>query len=372
MRIFFSTGEASGEYHAVALLQAMRRRSAEKIEAAGIGAERMRSAGVELWADNRTWAAVGVVDAVEKIPRLAALGVGLAIRLLRSATDVAVLIDFGAFNLRLARLLRTLRFRGPIVYYIPPSAWLDDPVRARKVARASTPLTIFRHQRDFYAGLGLEVFFFGHPLVSLVAERPRRPAPPATGGTIAILPGSRRGELERHVPPLLAAAEALALERPLARFLVGAAHADARAFVAERLTHYPQLSCEIVDGAQAALAGADAAWIASGTAVLEAALMGIPSVLLYITSNAQARIARRVMAPIGREFIGLPNLVLGRAVVPEILQDSATPWALTSAMREILRHPEVQLDALGGLREALGPPDALDRCAEFVLERARP
>ncbi|MBV8074319.1 MAG: hypothetical protein JO140_02730 [Candidatus Eremiobacteraeota bacterium] len=370
MRVFFSTGEPSGEYQAVELAKAMQGLAPEPLQLEGVGADRMRAAGFAVRVDTTGWASLGWLEAIGKIPRLLAIMVWTALRLRLDPPELIVLVDFGAFNLRLARQLRRTGYRGPIVYYIPPGAWLDRAAQARKVAAATRPLTVFAHQRDFYAGLGLECAFFGHPLGSLVAPRAPRPAPPPDGGTLALLPGSRTAEIERHMVPLLSAAQALALQRPKLELFIGAASPALAARIQTHLERFGAMRAHVVAGAKAALENADAAWIASGTAVLEAALMGVPSVLLYVTSEAQAKMARRMYAKIGGRYLGLPNLVLGRGVIPEFWQEEATGSALAEAMRTILLDPAAQLAELGGLRKALGAADALERCARFVLDAA--
>lgn len=370
MRVFFSTGEPSGEYHAVELAKAMQAaRPQERFAFEGIGSERMRSAGFSVAVDNKGWASLGPLEAVGKIPKLLWIMLSLATRLRMRPPDAIVLVDFGAFNLRLARQLRRTGYRGPIVYYIPPGAWFDRPEQAKMVAAATNAVTVFAHQREFYAGLGLRVEFFGHPLATLIPPRTPRPAPPEDGGTVALLPGSRRAEIDRHMMPLLSAASGLILERPKLDIVIGAATQELRATIDEYLHRLPHLPARIVDGARAALENADAALIASGTAVLEAALMGVPSVLFYITSPAQARYARKMYARIGGRFIGLPNLVLQRSVIPELWQEYATPSGLCEELRKVLAEPEAQLRELAGLRDALGSADALHRVARFVLEQ---
>jgi lipid-A-disaccharide synthase len=371
MRVFFSTGEPSGEYHAVELAKAMRRLGNADFRFEGIGSERMRAAGFNVVVETKGWASLGPIEAAAKVPRLLLTMLLLATWLRFRPPTLIVFVDFGAFNLRFARHLRRIGYPGPIVYYIPPGAWLDRVPQARMVAAATTPITVFAHQRDFYARLGLRTEFFGHPLASLVPARPKRNAPPSDGGTIALLPGSRHAEIGRHMPPLLSAARLLVRERPALELVISAATMELRARIETYFAGAHDLRVRIVDGAFAALADADAAWIASGTAVLEAALLGVPSVLLYITSAAQARIGRRVYARVGGRWIGLPNLVLERLVIPELWQEAATPAALAEEMRKILSDPAAQLQELSGLRAALGPPDALERIARFVLDCAR-
>jgi lipid-A-disaccharide synthase len=365
MRVFFSTGEASGELLASDLLSAMRNRTA--VEAEGIGDLRLERAGVQIVQRNRGWASMGVFEALRKVPRtlIAALRVAFALR--RAPPDLVVLVDFGAFNLRLAAMLRALGFAKPIVYYAPPSAWLDSAKRARRVASLCDALTIFRHQAEFYRSLGLPIGYLGHPLVSTIAAREPRPAPPADGGVLALLPGSRAGEIERHTPRLLDALARVRETRPNVRALLVAADDDAQKHVEHLLALRSPLPLEIVRDARAALREADAAAIASGTAVLEAALIGTPTVALYVLSEAQAKIARRVYRG---KYVTLPNLVVDAPVVPELLQQAATPAALAEQILALLAQPQLQHDGYARVRAALGPPDSLQQNADWVLAAA--
>lgn len=366
MRVFLCTGEASGELLAADLLAAMRARGAV-VDAEGIGDARLERAGVRLWHRTRGWASLGPIDALRKIPRLLAIMWATALRLARRPPDLVVLVDFGAFNVRLAKSLRHFGSRVPIVYYFPPAAWLDNAARARDVAGTTDALTAFSHQRDFYRSLGLPIGYYGHPLASTIAPRaPRAPAP-ARGGAVALLPGSRSGEIERHTPRLLDALAVIRLSRPDVTATLVAADDDAqRAFEHLLALRSPQ-PVTIVRDARAALDGADAAAIASGTAVLEAALIQTPAAALYVLSEAQAKIARRVYKG---TYITLPNLVTNEPIVPELLQENATPDAIAAALSALLDEPDRQLAGYERVRAALGAPDALDRCAAFALDAA--
>jgi lipid-A-disaccharide synthase len=356
------------------------RRLAPSTAFAGIGSERMEAAGIELTQRTTGWASLGPVEALGRIAPLLASGLRHALWIRRAPWDLVVLVDFGAFNLRLARWLRATGYRRPILYFFPPGAWFDKPAQARAVARNTTALTPFEHQRNFYESLGLPVVWFGHPLASLVKPRPPRPAAPPEGGVVAILPGSRAGELTRHLPPLLAACKLLRARRPRVRFAIAAADADAERRIRDELDRSflpPYVAADpgetagtgfaIVRGARTALDVADAAWIASGTAVLEAALREVPSVALYIVSDAQVAIARRIWK---RPYITLPNILLGRMVVPECLQEEATPQRLADEIAKLLNDPSQQLAAVRELRRKLGDPAALERSAAFALELA--
>jgi lipid-A-disaccharide synthase len=363
VRVFFSTGEASGELLASDLLTAMRATGCA-IEADGIGDARLEGAGVSLWHRTRGWASMGLIGALRRIPPLLTIMWATALRLARTPPDLVVLVDFGAFNIRLAKTLRLLGSRVPIVYYFPPAAWLDNAKRARTVARTTRALTAFVHQRDFYASLGLPIGYAGHPLGSTIAPRTPRASPDAQGGTIALLPGSRGAEIERHTPRLLDAVALVRLTRPhIAATLVAVDDEAQRAFEHWLALRSPQ-PVTIVRSSREALTGADVAVIASGTAVLEAALLETPAVALYVLSEAQAKMARRVYRG---AFITLPNLVTGEAIVPELLQEAATPDALAAAILALLDAPQRQLAGYARVRAALGPPDALARCAAFAI-----
>lgn len=368
MRYFLSSGEPSGELAATLLAQAIRRVDPQaKFE--GIGSARMRESGISLWRDHRGWASMGPLAAVPRIPKLLVVMLQTARHIAQTKPDLVVLVDFGAFNIRLAKRLRAIGYSGPVLDVFPPATWLDRERAAREVAAVAMPLTAFAHQRDFYRSLGLPVAYFGHPLAGQYTLRPPRLAPPADGGVVALLPGSRGGELRHHAPRLLAAFAHLRERRAQLRGIIGAADDRAHAQLHATLQQTNVAAdITIVRGTQAAIAPADAAWVASGTAVLECALSGVPAVALYVIAPILVRHARRVYS--GR-FITLPNLVLDRPVIPELLQDAATPQHLAAAMDGVLADPDVQYRELERLREALGPPDALDQCAAFAVNLAR-
>ncbi|GAC1654202.1 MAG: lipid-A-disaccharide synthase [Vulcanimicrobiaceae bacterium] len=367
MRYFFSTGEASGEMSATLLARAISHVD-QQARFEGIGGDRMLEAGFTLWRHTRGWGGMGPIEALGKIPKLYAAMWLTALRLRQRPPDLIVLIDFGAFNLRLAKSLRLLGARAPILYFFPPGAWLDRPSQARLVARVAKALVPFEHQRDFYRSLALEVQYFGHPLASAYELRAPRPAPPPDGGVVAILPGSRQGELRLHLGVLLDALELLRKSRPKLRAQIGSADAAAHEFIRDALAARGMSDVRILRSAPAALADVDAAWIASGTAVLEAALGGVPSIAMYILSAAQARIARRVYSG---DWITIPNLVLRKRVVPELLQEAASASALADEMQTLLAEPWVQYEQLLDLRAALGPPGALARCAQLAVSLAK-
>jgi lipid-A-disaccharide synthase len=367
VRYFFSTGEPSGESSAVLLANAIRAIDPQATFE-GIGAQRMRDAGFTIWRDHTGWASMGPRAALPRIPKLLATMWRTAFHLRRTQPDLIVLVDFGVFNLRLAMTLRRLRYAGPVLDLFPPGTWLDNARKAQDVSSVAVPLTAFEHQAKFYESLGLPVVYFGHPLTGEYRLRPPRTAPATGDGTVAILPGSRTGELRHHLPAVIDAFALLQRRRPNARAVFGAADERAEAGIARAIARRRLPHATVVRGAGTALAEADAAWVASGTAVLETALSGVPAVALYIVTPILVKHGRTL---IKHRFITLPNLVLGREVVPELLQEQATPQRLVDEMETILRDPSKQYSQFEALREALGPPDALTRCAQFAVALAK-
>lgn len=368
MRYFVSTGEASGELTAT-LLAAEIRRLDPQATFEGIGAGRMRGAGFSLWRNHTGWATLGLFHAIPRIPKMLVTGLLTARHIAKTSPDIVILVDFGAFHMRLARVLRILGYRKPVLDVFPPGAWFDQAKRARAVARDMTPVTAFEHQRDFYRGLGLPVHYFGHPLAARYAMRAARPAPPRDGGTVALLPGSRAQELRYHLPALCAALVQLRESRPNLRAVFAAADARSRDAIAQAVREFGvQDRTEVADGALAAMENADAAWVASGTAVLEAVLSGIPSIAFYIVNPRLARYARHIYR---RQWYTLPNLVLNREVVREIMQEEATPENLARAMNDLLNDPQAAYAPYGAVRDALGSPDALAQIAAFAVALAK-
>lgn len=368
MRYFFSTGEASGELNAVLLGRALTAYDPQA-QFEGIGAERMTAEHWTLWRDNTGWASMGPLAAIPRIPKLLATMWRTALHVNATKPDLLVLVDFGVFNMRLAKTLRTrLNYQGPIMYLFPPATWLDKEGVAQAVGSMTVPVTAFAHQYEFYKSHRLPIMFFGHPLAGQYEQRPSRPAPPLDGGTLALLPGSRGTELQYHVPAMLAALRELRVARPKLRAVFGAADERCERALNRTIAREKIDGVSVVRGLAAAIAEADAAFVASGTAVLETVLSGVPSVVTYIINPVLVRHARSIYS--GR-FIALPNLVLNRELVPELLQDDATPQALAAAMEAVLEDPSLQYEQFAQVREKLGPAGALENCAKFAVALAK-
>ncbi|MBC5825748.1 MAG: hypothetical protein GIW99_11305 [Candidatus Eremiobacteraeota bacterium] len=366
--VFISAGEASGDLQAALLVDSVRKLR-PRTSFAAVGSSRLRAAGASLVADSSEWASIGPVSALGRVPALYRALRRLEAMLAADPPRLLVTVDFGAFHIRLLQRLRRNGYTGDAVYYFPPGAWLDDPGQARAVAAVSTALTPFAHQRDFYDGVGVRAQYFGHPLVSVIPSRP--PPPRHAAPHIAIFPGSRREEVARHLPTL---ARAAALSQRLSvRWQIVAASPARRAQITAGWKRFGgPLAAVEVTATEQALDSADLAWVASGTAVLEAALRGVVQIAFYRVSELQYHIARRRLPRLVAGPITLPNLVLGRRFIPELLQHRFTPQALAAETAELLASEgdrSGQLRSGAELRAALGPPDALMRIARFVASR---
>jgi lipid-A-disaccharide synthase len=334
----------------------------------GIGSKRMREAGFALWRDHTGWASMGPLAAIPRIPKLLDAMLRTAWHIIASKPDLVVLVDFGVFNLRLASTLRRFGYAKPILDLFPPGTWLDNVAKARRVAALTEPVTAFEHQYNFYRSLGARIHYFGHPLASRYRMRPSRAPVAEDGGVVAMLPGSRAGEVRRHMPILAAAYRELRRRRPMLRGIAGAADDRTERMIRRALEREGSPDVRIVRGVERAVADADAAWVASGTAVLETALLGVPAAGIYVIPRILIWYGHRM---IRHRFIMLPNLVLRREVVPELLQERATPVALAAAAEALMRDPSVQYTEFAKMRAGLGPSDALERCARYAVELAR-
>ncbi len=378
-------GEASGDLLAAELVRSLRASApwagwAMPPRLFGAGGAQMRAAGVELEVELTRHAVVGLTDVLRRLREFRRLLHELADLACRRQPDVLIGVDFSAFNLRLIRAVRRRlagragefrNWRPRFVQYVSPQVWASRPSRAYAMARElDLLLCLFPFEREWYARRvpELRVELVGHPLL----DRHRLPAPgddapgEAGGPTLLLLPGSRVGELERHLPVLLEAAAQLRGAMPLRVEMV---LPDERLRgVAERLGARPGADLAIqIGGLAQALGRATVALASTGTVTLECALFGVPTVALYKTSWATYQVGRRLATV---EYMAMPNLLAGAVVFPEFIQDAATPGALATAAGELLRDPvrrRAARERLFRLREELGGPGASARAAAAIL-----
>ena len=377
MRILISAGEASGEFYGAELIHAMRRQYSSNIDFFGVGGDRMREAGCELLVDAREIAEVGIVEVVKHIPNIYRRFREVVREAERRRPDAAVLIDFPDFNLRLARELHQ---RGiPVIYYVSPQLWAWKQGRIERVRRyVDRMLVIFPFEQKFYRGHGIVAEFVGHPLADLPLPTITREAFAAEYKVdpqrqwIALLPGSRHGEVARIFPVLLETAKRLGPNHVYTVPVASTLDAD---WVASFLCDYSGPPITLTRDARATLLHARAAAVCSGTSTLEAALIGTPFAMVYGVAPLTWKLGRRLVKV---DRFAIVNLIAERDVVPELVQEGFTPQRVADELRRIIRDGEARAAMLEGFREVrhrLEPREkdggASDRAAQMVLAVAR-
>ena len=372
--IMLAAGEASGDLHGAAVCRGLKG-LAPACRLVGMGGARMAAAGMELLVDVTASAVVGGSEALSRLPVLYR-----ALHRLRAALEEAprpaalVLIDFPEFNLRLARAAR--RVGVPVVYFIPPQVWAWRRGRVRTIRRlVSLVLAVFPFEPPFYRLAGVPVAFVGHPLLDALADAPDRAAArrelglAAGARVVGLLPGSRREEVARMLPVMGAAAARIRAATPEVQFVLARAPTVEAEAIARHVGGMTELTM-VAGRAHAVLRAADLALVTSGTATLEAALLGTPMVVCYRLSRVSGLAARLLIRV---PWISLANLTLGRAVVPELYQASATGERLAEEALRLLENPgalDAQREAFRELAGRLGEPGVGVRAARLVLAEA--
>jgi lipid-A-disaccharide synthase len=369
-----SCGEPSGDLYAGALTRELRRLD-PAVAVTGFGSERLREAGADLIADFKGLSVTGLLEVARVLPRTYAVYRQLVGAAAAARPDVFVAIDFPDFNFRLARQMKKLGI--PVVYYISPQLWAWRPGRLKTMRQiADRVLVIFPFEEEIYRKAGVPVEFVGHPLFDI--SQPPEPrahflAPlgfdPARP-TVALLPGSRANEVKAILPGLLGAAALIRERIPAVQFVLARAPHLADELLA------PARECganvAIVDGnADDVLAAADVALLASGTVTVQAAMHECPMVVVYRLSPITFRLGRPFVHV---DTFAMANLVAGRTIVPELIQDDFTPDAVASRAVTLLTDPDAAARMRADLRSVkakLGTAGASQRAATAVLAIAR-
>ena len=338
----------------------------------------MAAAGMEVIADPTGQAVVGASEVLGRIPGLYRAYRALAGRLRAERPRALVVIDFPEFNLRLARQAR--RAGVPVLYFIPPQLWAWRRGRIRQMARrVSRVLAVLPFEQELYEGAGVPAEFVGHPLLDVLPldlgrdEARRWLGLDPSETVVGLLPGSRREEVKRLLPAMLTAARRLASAGAARRFVLGLAPTVDRAPV-DQLLRAADADAPRVEALRGrtyeVMAAADVVLTASGTATLEAALLGAPMVVCYRVSRLTEGVVR-LLARVS--WISLPNILAGRPIVPEILQDEVTGQRLAAEALRLLDDPvaaTAQRAAFKDLRARLGEPGVGRRAAAVVLRTA--
>ncbi len=367
-------GEASGDNLGASLVEALAGR-APGSRFYGIAGPRMTAAGCEAWHPSDELAVMGLAEIVRHLPRLLRLRRELIARLVEAAPDAYVGIDSPEFNLRVAKALKA---RGvPTVQYVSPQVWAWRQGRVRTIGNAvDLVLCLLPFESDFYRAHGVRAEFVGHPLADRIPLESDRVASRASlgigdgGAVVAVLPGSRRAEVGRLGPPFAATIAWLASRRPDLRFVAAMAGDAARvSFVASLAVHAPGVEVHVIDGrAQECMAASDAVLLASGTATLEATLVKRPMVVAYRVAPLTNWLLRGLDL-VKTQYFSQPNLLGGRALVPEFYQSQVRPELLGPAVLQQLERPDLRelTDAFSAIHLALRR-EASARAADAILD----
>ena len=371
-RVMIVAGEASADLYGANLARALAE-LAPGVEIVGVGGARMEEAGVELVAQARDLSIMGFTAVLFSIRRIRRIFLKLW-RVLRDAPpDALVPIDLPDFNLLLAGRAKELGI--PVCYYISPQVWAWRRGRVRKIARRADRMVVaFPFEKELYEARGLDTRYVGHPLVEIAkADRSREEAFARFGldpgrRVVAVLPGSRESEIRHILGPLAAAVDLLAARFPDHQFALPVAPTVREEDLRPALASARTPIVLVRDGVYDLLSIATVGLIASGTATLEAALFALPMVIVYRGSAANIAVARRLVKV---DFIGLPNLIAGRRIVTELIQEDATPEAIAGEAGRLLADPEAWMrtrDDLAAVRASLAGEGTSRAVARIVLD----
>jgi lipid-A-disaccharide synthase len=366
--ILFVAGEASGDLHAAGVARALTARGAP-FRLTGIGGNEMQAAGVELIEHAERLAVMGFVEVLKHIPLHYRLARDLERRIRSGDVALVVLIDYPGFNMKIAAAARAAGV--PVLYYITPQVWAWGAKRLRELARTITKAAvILPFEEALLREHGIDATFVGHPLLDRARTLPGRAEARRTLGVgdsdrlLALFPGSRAQEIARHLDPFVETARALQRRDPSLKVIVSAApHVE----IAPERCPYP-----LVHSASfSVLRAADAAMCKSGTTTLEAAVAGCPMVVAYRTSAITYAAAKRLVRI---PHIGLVNVVAGREVAPEFVQDALVPARVADVLAELLDVTSARrmrmIGELDRVRALLGEAGAAERVASMAIELA--
>jgi lipid-A-disaccharide synthase len=368
VELLLSAGEASGDMYAARLATALKARA--DVRLFGMGGPNMRAAGVEIVVDSAEVALVGLVEVARKMPALNRAWRKLLGETRRRKPAFAVLTDFPGFHLHLSRALHGMGVRN--IYFVCPQFWAWRPGRVKLVRkRFVRGLCIFPFEVDFFRKAGVPTDWIGHPLVDQVRatttreEFANRHNLNRRQPIVALLPGSRHGEIAQHLPTLMEGAAMMQKAGPR-QFVLAAAPGLLEAIRPHLRDDVP---IRIVENeTYEALAAADVAIVSSGTATVETALIGTPMVVVYRVAPVTAWIARRLVRT---PFFAMVNLIAEKRVVPELIQDNFTPERVAQEAETLLSSPQASEQMrrdLAVVRERLGPPGAIERAADIIVE----
>lgn len=373
MKIMMSAGEASGDMHAAAVAAELKRIMPDA-DLFGMGGADMRKSGVRIIYDIENLGIIGVVEVIRHIPFFFRLRAFLKKAMVEEKPDVLVCVDYPGFNMKLAHVAKELGI--PVIYYIAPTIWAWNKGRAKNIVRdVEQVASIFPFEAEAYRKAGARVTFVGHPMADTV--KPSMSFEEAMDyfhgnpdkKRVLLMPGSRKNEVAGLLPVMIQAAEKLA-EKEECQFFIPRASTISKEMLLS-IIGKTSLSIEITEGHQYDLMQICTACVASsGTATLETALMELPTVLVYKLAPFTWFLANLLVHV---KYAGLPNLLLGREVTPELLQDRARAENIVSILLPWLQDEKARqknIEEIREVRKALGSGGAVHRVAELIIKTA--
>lgn len=369
-KILLVAGEVSGDLHGAHLVEAIHRIDPE-VQFFGVGGDGLEKKGMKLLYHAHSLSVVGITEVFFKLRSILKALQGLKVSLDRERPDLIILIDFPDFNLRLAKIAH--RKGIPVLYYISPQVWAWRPKRVKLIAQwVKKMVVLFPFEVPLYKAAGVDVEWVGHPLLDIVRPTLSKEEAFQQFGldpqwtTVGLLPGSRMHEVERLLPPLLASAHLLQKEIPKLQFIIPLAPGISKMTLSPWMRNI-SASVKVVEGwAYDVMNLSELLITASGTATLEGAILGKPMVIVYKVSLPSYWIGR---ALIRVKSIGLVNLVAGKEIAPELIQDDVTPLRIAEEALRILKDPilsQQMTESMAEVRQGLGEPGAAQRAARIV------
>lgn len=362
MTVLISTGEASGDAVGARLLEEMRALGFAG-KAFAVGSVRLREAGAEIIADSSTWGALGVYQAVKKAPRLISGGLGVFRWIRKQKPDLVIAIDFGFMNVRACKVAKKAGLKT--LYFLPPGSWRRDRAGDDLAQITDRIATQFPWSAELLAKKGANVEWVGHPVKQMVGD--------VTDGDrncLAILPGSRRHEIELNLPVMARAAQILEGELDGLDIRIACAPTADLRWVSSLWNRHCSIAATVTtEGALSALKNAKAAIVCSGTATLEAAICKTPMVVVYVLDKLMVAEAKLVRLKF--DYIAQPSILLNRLVAPELFYVNATPEKIADAISPLLSDTEIRRKQIADFEEIetlLGPKDAITRAAKMACE----
>lgn len=373
-KIMVVAGEVSGDMQAARVIRTLQQQR-DDLTFIGMGGDEMKKAGVEILYDPTQISTIGFVEALKHLRKFYRILDLLSEAIDREKPDLLFLVDYSAFNMKMAKIGQ--RKGVPVVNYFSPSAWVWGEWRARTMAKRGAKIAaVFPMEVEVYKKAGADVTFVGHPLLDFVAPAQNSEEFRASLGLsqndsiIGLLPGSRGGEIGSLLPPMLKAAQLIQQKRPGYTFILPLASPRLKDQVCSLIDDLgTELPLRLISGqAYEVMENAELILVASGTATLEAACLGAPMVIVYQTSWSTYHLGQRLVKV---KHVGLPNIIAGKQIVPELLQNEVTGETVAQRALAILENPEKQRQMradLANVRQALGKTGAVERVADLILK----